>query len=64
MVIQLIDKIVSFSALRRDKFGYEIISLDLFNLGFISVFLKRYPPLYKPMYGAKLFILVIPTVII
>lgn len=60
--IFLLDKILSFVILRREAFGYEIFLLDLANLGCISVFLGRYPTFYRPMYGTKLFLIIIPTI--
>jgi len=62
MVILLIDKSISFTILRKQAYGYYIFALDFFNLGFIAVFLKLYPPFYRPLYGAKLFCVIIPTV--
>lgn len=64
MIILALDKAISFAVLRREKFGHEIVALDLLNLGFISIFLKRYPPFYRPMYGSKLFCVIIPTVLL
>lgn len=62
VIILIVDKTISFMVLKREKFGFEILLLDMLNMGFISIALRRYPPTYRPMYGAKVFFVIIPTV--
>ncbi|EAS01248.3 transmembrane protein, putative (macronuclear) [Tetrahymena thermophila SB210] len=64
LAIFILDKVMSFFILKKEKFGYEIFILDMLNLGFISIYLKRYPSFYRPMYGAKLFFVIIPTIFV